>query len=227
MVATLDYGYLSTPTGMLNIAEIVSLIAALISVAFTSRPYSELADNLKWIYPDLSTVAVRYVFQSFAILCLTITIIILLMHIFGIRFSGKNFAYLNQICLILNIIMGLMMISIGICAALWEDKLRRTPAIIRRGYFSNEYQYVFDEETHARPGAAAAAATFALIAGILFLIEACTRPMLSTGATRIPTHASDRPIYTVVTNTQRPPTNNSNSGERIIPIETTRSPYRV
>ncbi|CAF2672338.1 unnamed protein product [Rotaria sp. Silwood2] len=227
MVATLDYGYLSTPAGILNIAEIVSLIAALISVAFTSRLYCELADNFKWIYPDLNTVAVRYVFQSFAMLCLTITIIILLMHIYGIRYSGKNFAYLNQICLILNIIMGLMMISIGICAALWEDKLRRTPGIIRRGYFSNDYQIVFNEETHPRPGAAAAAATFALIAGILFIIEACTRPMLSTGATRVPTHTSDRPSYTVATSTQRPPINNSNIGERVIPIETTTSPYRV
>jgi hypothetical protein len=54
--------------------------------------------------------------------------------------------------------MGLMMISIGICAALWEDKLRRTPTILKRGYFSNRYQTVFDEETHPRPGAAAAAA---------------------------------------------------------------------
>lgn len=50
------------------------------------------------------------------------------------------------------------MISIGICAALWEDKLRRTPGIIKRGYFKNQYQLVFNEETHPRPGAAAAAA---------------------------------------------------------------------
>ncbi|CAF0758079.1 unnamed protein product [Rotaria sordida] len=233
MVATLDYGYLSTPVGILNIAEIVALIAALISVAFTSRSFCELADNLKWVYPDLNTLTVRYVFQSFAILCLTITIIILVMHIYGIRFSGKNFAYLNRICLILNIIMGLMMISIGICAALWEDKLRRTPGIIRRGYFLNRYQTVFGEVTHPRPGAAAAAATFALIAGILFIIEACIRPMLSTGATRVPTHSSDRPSYTVAVSTQHPPVNISNSGERIIPIEktttttTTTLPYRV
>lgn len=50
------------------------------------------------------------------------------------------------------------MIAIGICAALWEDKLRRTPGIIRRGYFTNNYQTVFREQTHPRPGAAAAAA---------------------------------------------------------------------
>ncbi len=54
--------------------------------------------------------------------------------------------------------MGLMMISIGICAAFWEDKLRRTPGIIRRGYYLNRYQYIFGELTHPRPGAAAAAA---------------------------------------------------------------------
>jgi hypothetical protein len=54
--------------------------------------------------------------------------------------------------------MGLMMISIGICAAFWEDKLRRTPGIIRRGYFLNNDQYVFGELTHPRPGAAAASA---------------------------------------------------------------------
>ena len=50
------------------------------------------------------------------------------------------------------------MISIGICAALWEDKLRRTPGILRRGYLINEHRVVFNEVTHPRPGAAAAAA---------------------------------------------------------------------
>jgi len=54
--------------------------------------------------------------------------------------------------------MGLMMISIGICAAFWEDKLRRTPIIIRRGYLLYRYQYIFNELTHPLPGAAAAAA---------------------------------------------------------------------
>lgn len=54
--------------------------------------------------------------------------------------------------------MGILMISIGICAAFWEDKLRRTPTIIRRGYFSNRYQYLYGEMTHPRPGATAAAA---------------------------------------------------------------------
>ena len=73
------------------------MIGALISVAFTSRLYCELADNLQEVYPDLNTVAVRSVFQSFTILCLILTIIILLAHIYGIRYSGKNFFYLNQI----------------------------------------------------------------------------------------------------------------------------------
>ena len=52
--------------------------------------------------------------------------------------------------------------------------------------------------------------------------------MLSTGATRLPTHRSDRPSYTVTTSNQRSPITNSNAGERIIPIETTTSSqYRV
>lgn len=50
------------------------------------------------------------------------------------------------------------MISIGICAAFWEDKLRRTPGVLRRGYLTNEYQWILGEMTHPRPGAAAAAA---------------------------------------------------------------------
>ncbi len=72
------------------------MIGALISVACTSRLYCELADNLQWVYPDLNTLTVRSVFQAFAILCLILTIIILLAHIYGIRYSGKNFFYLNQ-----------------------------------------------------------------------------------------------------------------------------------
>ena len=51
--------------------------------------------------------------------------------------------------------------------------------------------------------------------------------MLGTGASRLPTYTSDRPSYTVSTNTQRSPVNNPNAGDRIIPIETTTSPYRV
>lgn len=61
-------------------------------------------------------------------------------------------------CLIVATVLGLMMISIGICAAFWEDKLRRTPASIRRGYFLDENQVLFGQSTHPRPGAAAAAA---------------------------------------------------------------------
>lgn len=230
MAGTLDIGYLFSIPGILNLAEIASLIAALISVAFTSRLYCELADNLQAIYPDLNTSAVRSVFQVFATLCLFITIIIFLAHLFGIRYFGKRFYYFNQICLTLNVIMGLMMISIGICAALWEDKLRRTPGVIKRGYLRYDYQTLFNEQTHPRPGAAAAAATFALLAGLLFFIEACTRPFLSTGATRLPTYTTDRPTYTISPSTQKSPlTTSTNHGERIIPIETTSSnpPYRV
>ncbi|UJR37292.1 hypothetical protein I4U23_030001 [Adineta vaga] len=228
MGRTLDYGYLSTITGILNIAEIVSLIAALISVAFTSRLFCELADNLQSVYPDLSTLAIRGVFQAFCVLCLTVTIIILLAHFYGLRYLGRTFLYLNQACLFANVIMGLMMISIGICAILWEDKLRRTPGIIKRGYLSYDYQNIFNEQTYPSPGAAAAAATFALIAGILFIIEACTRPMLGTSASRLPPYTSNRPSYTVSTNNQRSLINdNQTVGDRIIPIETTISPYRV
>jgi len=97
MLEIFDYRYLLTPTGQLNIAEILCLIGALISVAFTSRLYCELVDNLKWIYPQLSTLLVRFVFQSFAIICLIITIIILLAHIYGIRFTGRKFFYINHL----------------------------------------------------------------------------------------------------------------------------------
>ncbi|CAF3319195.1 unnamed protein product, partial [Rotaria sp. Silwood2] len=48
MVGRLDYGYLLTPAGQLNIAEIVCLIGALISAAFTSRLYCELVDNSQY-----------------------------------------------------------------------------------------------------------------------------------------------------------------------------------
>jgi len=97
MVGTMDYGYLTTPTGQLNIAEIICLIGALISVGFTSRLYCELVDNIQSIYPEFSTLLVRSVFQSFSILCLTVTIVILLVHIYGIRFSGKNYYYINEL----------------------------------------------------------------------------------------------------------------------------------
>lgn len=230
MAGTLDLGYLFTIPGILNLAEIASLIAALISVGFTSRLYCELADNLQAIYPELNTLTVRSVFQAFSTICLFLTIIIFLAHLFGIRYFGKRFYYFNQLCLALNILMGLMMISIGICAALWEDKLRRTPGVIKRGYLRYDYQVLFNEPTHPRPGAAAAAATFALLAGILFFIEACTRPFLSTGATRLPTYTTDRPSYTISPATQKSLLNtNVHHGERIIPIETTspNQPYRV
>ncbi|CAF1300244.1 unnamed protein product [Rotaria sp. Silwood1] len=218
MVGRLDFGYLLTPTGQLNIAEIVCLIGALISAAFTSRLYCELVDSLKWIYPELNTLLVRTLLQSFAIFCLAITLAILLVHISGIRFLGRNYFYINQLCLLFNICMGLMMILIGICAAFWEDKLRRTPDIIRRGYFLNRYQYIYGETTHPRPGAAAAAAIFAILAGILFIIEAFTRPMLNTSATRIPSY------YTKPIASQHTQIKNMND-ERIIPIETIFSSY--
>jgi hypothetical protein len=51
--------------------------------------------------------------------------------------------------------------------------------------------------------------------------------MLGTGASRLPTYTTERPTYTVVTNTQVSPSNKPSGGERIIPIETTTSPFRV
>jgi len=230
---TVDYGYLSTPTGQLNIVEIICLIGALISVGFTSSLYCELVDNQQSIFPEFSTLLVRSVFQSFTIFCLIVTIGIFVVHIYGVRFMGKKFSYINQICLILNILMGFMMISIGICAGFWEHKLRSTPAIIRRGYYSNRYQYIFGELTHPRPGAAAAAAAFAILAGILFLMEACSRPMLRADRRTIPTHYVE-PVPRVknyvepvprVKNYAEPVERVKNyiKGERIIPIETTRS----
>lgn len=112
-----DQGYLLSPTGLLNIAEIVSrfrshqpstivifivfiqicLIIALICVALTSSFFAEFADNLQWIYPDLSTLSVRGIFQSFALLCLIITIFIFIAHIFAYRSYRNYFLLLNQI----------------------------------------------------------------------------------------------------------------------------------
>jgi hypothetical protein len=92
----------------------VILIAALISVAFTSRLYCELADNLQEIYPDLNTVVVRSIFQSFAILCLIITIIILLAHIYGMRRSGRNFFYLNQVVSKKDLFTGELFVHISV-----------------------------------------------------------------------------------------------------------------
>jgi len=97
MVGIMDYRYLTTPTGQLNIAEIICLIGALISVGFTSRLYCELVDNIQSIYPELNTLLIRSIFQSFAIFCLTVTITILLIHIYGIRLSGRNYYYINQL----------------------------------------------------------------------------------------------------------------------------------
>ena len=54
-------------------------------------------DNLQWVYPELSTLLVRSLFQSFAILCLIVTLVILLVHIYGLRYSGKHFVYFNQL----------------------------------------------------------------------------------------------------------------------------------
>lgn len=51
--------------------------------------------------------------------------------------------------------------------------------------------------------------------------------MLSTGATRLPTQSPDQPTYTVSTSTEHPANTHVNSGERIIPIETTTSQNRV
>ncbi len=53
---------------------------------------------------------------------------------------------------------------------------------------------------------------FAVLIGILFIIEACTRPMLNTGVKPIPTYYT-RPIVS------ERPLKPSSKGERIIPIE--------
>jgi hypothetical protein len=97
MPGRFDSGYLLTPTGQLNIAEILCLIGASISVGLTSRLYCELVDNYKSIYPELSTLLIRSILQSFALFCLTVTIVILIIHIYGIRFSGRNYFYINRL----------------------------------------------------------------------------------------------------------------------------------
>lgn len=52
--------------------------------------------------------------------------------------------------------------------------------------------------------------------------------MLGTGATRVPTYATERPSYTVAPSNQRSLITKGHDGERIIPIETTTSSqYRV
>ena len=51
--------------------------------------------------------------------------------------------------------------------------------------------------------------------------------MLNSSASRLPIYTSERPSYTVVTTNQRSPNNRASVGERIIPIETTASPFRV
>ncbi|CAF2108729.1 unnamed protein product [Rotaria magnacalcarata] len=219
MARPLDYEYLLSPTGQLNIAEIFLLIGALISVALTSSVYCELVDSMQFIYPGLNTVLIRYLFQYFAVLCLTLTIIILIVHIYGIRYLGENYYYCtNQLCILMNICMGLIMISIGIFAAFWEDKLRRTPAIVRRGYLSTQYRYLYDEITHLRPGAAATVAIFGILAGILFIAEACTRSMSNANSI----HMSNR--YTSPDLFQRAPIKIIR-GERVKPIETTTAFY--
>jgi len=223
MAHGIDVGYLSTIPGILNIVEIFVVLGALISVSFTSPLYAELVDNQRWIYPELCTAIVRPIFQTFCVICIAITIAIIVVHVGGARFSLMRFPYLNRTCSLLNLLMAIMMISVGICAAFWEDKLRRTPLIVQRGYYRNEPQYLYGELTQAMPGAAAAAAAFALLAGILYLIEAFTRPTLGT-----------RVIGTgerTYVNTSSPPiqyypggasgTFPGTSYERVIPVETT------
>ncbi|CAF4721080.1 unnamed protein product, partial [Rotaria socialis] len=50
-----------------------------------------------------------------------------------------------------------MMILIGIFVPFSEDKTRRRPTIIRRGYFLNRHHYSYDKITPPRPDTAAAA----------------------------------------------------------------------
>lgn len=61
------------------------------------------------------------------------------------------------------------------------------------------------------------------MAGILFIIEACTRPMLNMSAKRFSTQTFNRP-YTIPLITRHSPRSHMKS-ERIIPIETTRSSH--
>jgi len=75
----------------------VCLIGAFITIGFTSRSYCELVDNVQWIYPDISTLLIRSVYQAFSIFCFTITIAILIVHIYGIRYSGRNYLYINRL----------------------------------------------------------------------------------------------------------------------------------
>ncbi|CAF3188859.1 unnamed protein product [Rotaria socialis] len=219
MATPLDYGYLLSPTGQLNIVEIFLLIGALISVAFTSSVYCELVDRIQFIYPGLNTALIRYLFQSFAVLCLTFTIIILIVHIYGIRYLGGNYYYTNQFCVLMNICMGLIMISIGIFAAFWEDKLRRIPDIIRRGYLSTRYQYLHDEITHQRPCSVAATAIFGMLAGILFIVEAGTRSMSNANSINMSNRYTSPALF------QRAPIKIIR-GERVTPIETTTALYQ-
>ncbi|CAF0767478.1 unnamed protein product [Didymodactylos carnosus] len=204
------------------------VLGALISVSITSRLFAEYADNQRHIYPDLYTAVVRSVFQAFCIICIALTLAILLIHLYGARFRGPHFSNINRLCSTLNIIMGLMMLSMGICSALWEDKLRRTPAVVNKGYYSYRERYLFGEPTYGHPGAAAAAAAFGFLAAILYFIEACTRPTLDTETRHIPisnrnyVNTTETPInyqpqqyypakYPITTSTH----------ERIIPVETT------
>jgi ABC-type sugar transport system permease subunit len=135
------------------------LIGALISVAFTSPLFCELVDNYRDVYPDFRTLHVRSIYQSVTLICLTISVGIFLAHLCNIRrWWRAHFSLLSRILIAVNVVMGLSMISVGICAALWEDKLRRTSGVVRRGYLQHQAQMIFGELTYPRPGAAAAAA---------------------------------------------------------------------
>lgn len=98
MPTTFDSSYLLTLTGQLNIFEILCLTAALICIELTSYLHCEFIDSLKTIYPNLSTLLIRSIYQSFTIFCLTITLTIFLIHICYVNpLSGRCHLYMNRL----------------------------------------------------------------------------------------------------------------------------------
>lgn len=73
------------------------LVGALISVAFTSHLYAELADNVQFVYSDFSTMTFRGIFQSFIFLAIILTILIIAFHLVCLRYAANKFPRLNKI----------------------------------------------------------------------------------------------------------------------------------
>ena len=80
-----------------RISKVNLFVVELRSVHDFKRKRWKQCDNLQWIYPDFSTLIVRGVYQTFTIFCLTVTIVILLVHIYGVRFTGRHYTYVNQL----------------------------------------------------------------------------------------------------------------------------------